>query len=42
MQVDGSIFTARKLEGLFHVLQTHYVEVLKDLQIPLGEPDAKA
>lgn len=42
MQVDGSLFTARRLEGLFHVLQAHYPEVLKDLQIPSGRPDAKA
>ncbi len=38
MQVDGSIFTAKRLEGLFHVLQKHYPLVLKDLQLQLGEP----
>jgi hypothetical protein len=32
MQVDGSLFTARRLEGLFHVLQAHYPAVLEDLQ----------
>ncbi len=37
MQVDGSLFTARRLEGLFHVLQKHYPVVLKDLQLELGE-----
>ncbi len=37
MQVDGSIFTAKRLEGLFHVLQKHYPLVLKDLQLDLGE-----
>jgi hypothetical protein len=41
MQVDGSLLTARRLEGLFHVLQAHYPEVLKDLQIRLDEPDGK-
>jgi hypothetical protein len=39
MQVDGSLFTARRLEGLFHVLQAHYPMVLKELQIELGDPD---
>ncbi len=38
IQVDGSIFTAKRLEGLFHVLQKHYPLVLKDLQLQLGEP----
>ena len=42
MQVDGSLFTARRLEGLFHVLQAHYPLVLKDLQIELGAPDDQA
>jgi hypothetical protein len=42
MQVDGSLFTARRLEGLFHVLQAHYPAVLKDLQIELGAPDVQA
>jgi hypothetical protein len=37
MQVDGSLFTARRLEGLFHVLQAHYPVVLTDLQIEVGE-----
>jgi hypothetical protein len=40
MQVDGSIFTAKRLEGLFHVLQAHYPQVLKDLNLELGQPDA--
>jgi hypothetical protein len=34
IQVDGSLFTAKRLEGLFHVLQAHYPAVLKDLQLP--------
>ena len=42
MQVDGSLFTARRLEGLFHVLQAHYPLVLKDMQLQLGEPDDQA
>jgi hypothetical protein len=42
MQVDGSLFSARRLEGLFHVLQAHYPLVLKDLQIELGDADGQA
>lgn len=42
MQVDGSLFSARRLEGLFHVLQAHYPLVLKDLQIELGHADGQA
>ena len=42
MQVDGSLFTAKRLEGLFHVLQAHYPSVLKDLQIELGDPNGQA
>jgi hypothetical protein len=41
IQVDGSLFTAKRLEGLFHVLQAHYPLVLQDLQIELGEPDGQ-
>jgi hypothetical protein len=37
MQVDGSLFSARRLEGLFHVLQAHYPLVIRDLQLELGE-----
>jgi hypothetical protein len=37
LEVDGSLFTARRLEGLFHVLQAHYPLVLKELQITLGD-----
>ncbi len=39
MKVDGSLFTARRLEGLFHVLQAHYPAVLQELQLDLGQPD---
>ena len=41
MQVDGSLFTARRLEGLFHVLQALYPVVLNDLQLELGAPNAQ-
>ncbi len=30
MKVEGSILRARRLEGLFHVLQAHYPQVLED------------
>ncbi len=33
MQVDGSLLTARRLEGLFHVLQKHYPLILDELQL---------
>jgi hypothetical protein len=42
IQVDGSLLAAKRLEGLFHVLQAHYPAVLKDLQVELGEPDDRA
>lgn len=42
MQVDGSLFTAKRLEGLFHVLQKHYPLVLNEMQLELGKPDTRA
>jgi hypothetical protein len=42
VQVDGSILSALRLEGLFHVLQKHYPAVLRDLGIGAGENESGA